>query len=288
MRHGADYLNKTSSDYFSPSLIETPAPILEQDSFDKAIRFQDVAFTYENAPAPALDHVSLEIVRGESIGLVGRSGAGKSTLVDVMLGLLTPQSGAVLIDSHDVTGIPHVWQKLVGYVPQTVSLIDDTLRNNVAFGITAGEIDDTRIWQALEEAHLGDFVRGLPDRLDTSLGERGLRISGGQRQRIGIARALYRNPPILIFDEATAALDGESEREIGRAIEGLRKSKTLITIAHRLSTVQRCDRLYIMDHGRIADFGPFSDLLARNPQFKRMVQLAQLSAEEADGEGALP
>jgi ATP-binding cassette subfamily C protein len=288
MRQGADYLEKTNKDYFDSSLSEPSAATVSHERFDSMINFRRVAFTYENAPAPALDHVSLEIARGESIGLVGRSGAGKSTLIDVMLGLLIPQSGEITIDGHDVTGMPRVWQALVGYVPQTVSLIDDSLRNNVAFGLPDGEIDDARVWQALEEAHLGEFTRSLPGRLDTSLGERGLRISGGQRQRIGIARALYRNPPILIFDEATAALDGESEREIGRAIEGLRKSKTLITIAHRLSTVQRCDRLYIMDHGRITDSGPFGELLARNAQFKRMVQLAQLSAEEDANDETLP
>lgn len=289
IRHGADYLDKTTSDYFNTAYEESPAAVIEQEGFIDAIAFHKVAFSYDGAPAPALNQVSLEIRPGASIGLVGRSGAGKSTLVDVMLGLLTPQSGQITIDGHDVTGVPHIWQKLVGYVPQTVSLIDDTLRNNVAFGVAFNEIDDARIWQSLEEAHLGDFVRGLPDRLDTSLGERGLRISGGQRQRIGIARALYRNPPILIFDEATAALDTESEREISRAVEELRASKTMITIAHRLSTVQRCDRLYIMDQGAVTDSGTFEQLVARNPMFRRMVQLAQLSAEEGDNEsGSLP
>ncbi len=204
------------------------------------------------------------------------SGAGKSTLIDVILGLLTPQQGQVLIDGHDIAPNPAPWRQLVGYVPQTIALIDDTLRRNIAFGIDDERIDDTLIWHALKLARLDDFSRSLPRGLETMLGERGVRLSGGQRQRVGIARALYGDPEVLVFDEATSSLDNESEYEITNAIDALHGSKTLLIIAHRLSTVKRCDRLVLMHQARIADSGSFDDLLGRNEEFRNMVRLTEL------------
>ena len=178
------------------------------------------------------------------MAFIGPSGAGKTTLVDVILGILTPTEGEVLVDDKGINQNMDAWHKMIGYIPQTIYLIDDSVRKNIAFGIDDDTIDDNRIWEVLKEVQLYDFVNGLKDGLDTYIGEGGARISGGQRQRIGIARALYTNPEVLVLDEATSALDSETEAAIMDAINSLMGSRTMIIIAHRLTTVENCDVIY--------------------------------------------
>ncbi|MCG8345901.1 MAG: ABC transporter ATP-binding protein/permease [Chlorobiales bacterium] len=214
-----------------------------------------ISYSYPGKQNPALANISLVIKKGETIGFIGMSGAGKSTIVDVILGLLPPSDGAILVDGKDIQNNLRGWQCQIGYVPQTIFLTDDTLLRNVAFGIPAGKIDEDTVWSALKAAQLESFVKSLPDGLDAVLGERGITLSGGQRQRIGIARALYHDPEILVLDEATSSLDTSTEREVMSAIHALHGNKTIIIVAHRLSTVERCDRLYRLDDGRIADEG---------------------------------
>jgi ABC-type multidrug transport system fused ATPase/permease subunit len=210
-----------------------------------------VSYTYEDGRPHALRDVSVTIRRGESVGIVGPSGSGKSTLVDVMLGLLTPSSGRVAVDGRNIAEALDRWQSQIGYVPQDPALIDDTLRRNVAFGADDEVIDEARVAEAVRVARLGELVNSLPEGLNTRLGERGLRLSGGERQRIAIARALYHDPAVLVFDEATSALDDQTEREIVDAIEALRGTRTIIVIAHRTTTVRTCDRLVILEAGRV-------------------------------------
>jgi ATP-binding cassette subfamily C protein len=237
---------------------------------------EDVSFQYEDAPAPALDHISFTIQRGQSIGIVGPTGAGKSTLVDVLLGLLSPTSGRVLVDGQPLDGRERAWQRQIGYVSQDVYLLDDSLRRNVAFGIPDGAIDEARLARAVSQARLDEVVDSLPSRLETVIGENGVRLSGGQRQRVAIARALY--PPVLVFDEATAALDSQTEREVTEAIAHLRQGfgeqafhgpRTVIAIAHRLSTVKDCDQLIYLRDGTLAGIGTYQELL-RDPGFRQL------------------
>jgi ATP-binding cassette subfamily C protein len=246
--------------------------------FRQSITCEDVSFVYEEAARPfdslalaqgkpALQDITLTIHRGESVGIVGPTGAGKSTLVDVLLGLLRPTSGRVLVDGDDLAGYEHAWQRLIGYVPQDPYLLDDTLRRNIAFGVPDSTIDEQRLARASTLAQLDEFVRQLPQGLETVVGEDGVRLSGGQRQRVAIARALYHDPDVLVFDEATAALDNQTEREVTRAIAALHGQRTLIVIAHRLTTVESCDRLIFLRDGRLVGVGPYAELL-RDPRFK--------------------
>ena len=237
------------------------------------IRLEGVGFRYPGSEQEALAEISLTVSRGESIGFVGPSGAGKSTVVDVLLGLIMPSDGRVTADGRDIRDDLESWQRRIGYVPQQVSLFDDTLRRNIAFGQVDGDIDEARVLRALELARLDDVVASWPDGLDTILGERGARMSGGQRQRVAIARALYCDPDLLVFDEATSALDNETEREITVAIEALAGSKTVLLIAHRLSTVRNCDRIVFMKEGRIKAVGAFDSLVAENPEFRHFAEL---------------
>ena len=189
---------------------------------------------------------------GSAVGIVGTSGSGKTTMVDVLLGLLTLKSGAITADGVDVMSNYSGWLKNIGYIPQTIFMIDDTIRKNVAFGYREDEIDEERVWAVLKEAQLDEFVKSLPEGLDTSIGERGIRISGGQRQRIGIARALFEDPEVLVLDEATSALDGDTEAAIMDSINRLHGRKTLIIIAHRLQTIEKCDMVYRVENGKIS------------------------------------
>lgn len=217
------------------------------------IRLDSLGYTYPGAAAPALNGMSIVVRKGESVGFIGASGAGKSTLVDVILGLLPPDAGQVTVDGQDIRqGLRH-WQDQIGYVPQSIYLTDDTLRRNVAFGLPDESIDEEAARRAISAAQLEQFVADLPDGLDTVVGERGIRLSGGQRQRIGIARALYHDPAVLVLDEATSALDTETESGVMQAVTALRGSKTIIIVAHRLSTVEHCDRLYRLEGGRVAE-----------------------------------
>jgi ABC-type multidrug transport system fused ATPase/permease subunit len=231
--------------------------------FRAALELRHVTYTYPGAARAALANLSLAIRRGESVGVVGASGAGKSTLVDVLLGLLTPDSGEVRVDGASIQANLRGWQDQIGYVPQSIFLTDDTLRRNVAFGLPEAEIDDEAVRRAIRAAQLDAFVASLPEGLETVVGERGVRISGGQRQRIGIARALYHDPAVLVLDEATSSLDVPTERGVMQAVDALHGDKTIVIVAHRLSTVESCDRLLRLEEGRLADEGGPQTLLAR-------------------------
>lgn len=219
--------------------------------FKEKITMENVDFRYEGMEENVLNNVSLEIPKGTSVAFVGPSGGGKTTTADLLLTLLHPTSGEIKVDGNDVFDNLRGWRRLFGYIPQFIYLTDDSIRRNVAFGVSDEDIDDDQVWKVLKDAQLEDYVRSLPQGLDTEVGERGVRISGGQRQRIGIARALYRDPDILVFDEATSALDNETEKEVMQAIEGLQGIKTMIMIAHRLSTIENCDIVYKVEGGKI-------------------------------------
>ncbi len=218
--------------------------------FQNAVKIHNIAWKYQNAKENVLKALSIEIKKGESVAFIGSSGAGKTTLADVLMGLLPPQRGRVEMDGIDIFTIRHQWAKIIGYVPQSVFLIDDTIRYNVAFGLEKNEISDEKIWRALEQAQLKTFVEGLPNGLDTIVGERGVKFSGGQRQRVAIARALYEEPDILVFDEATSALDSETEEAVMQSIDALQGQVTLIIVAHRLTTIRNCDKIYEIRDGK--------------------------------------
>ena len=219
--------------------------------FQREIRMEDICFAYEDGKKPILNHADFRVCKGQSVGIIGTSGTGKTTSVDILLGLLKPLSGRVLIDDLDTSENPKAWLSLITYIPQEVFILSGTIRDNVAFGQDPDQQDEKKIWEALEDAQLADHVRGLPDGLNTNIGEAGIRFSGGQRQRLGIARALYRDPQILILDEATSSLDQETETELMAAIHQLKKKKTLIMITHRLNTVSQCDEIYHMENGKL-------------------------------------
>ena len=217
--------------------------------FEKELKIDNITWKYPAGQSAVLKNLKMTIGKGQSIALIGPSGAGKTTLADVVLGLLKPQEGKILLDGEDVYENLPGWAKIIGYVPQAVYLTDDTIRNNVAFGIYEDQIDEDKVWKALEEAQLAEFVRGLEEGLDTMVGERGVRLSGGQRQRIAIARALYENPEILVLDEATSALDTETETAVMESIDSLHGTKTMIIVAHRLTTIRNCDAIYEIKDG---------------------------------------
>lgn len=219
-------------------------PVLSEN-----LQFYKIDYHYPKTAVDVLSEASMTIKRGESVGLVGSSGAGKTTSVDILLGLLKPQKGTVFVDGVDIRNDLGSWLNQIGYIPQMIFMLDDSIRANVAFGEKAVSDDD--VWKALKDASLDEFVSSLPEQLDTQIGERGVRLSGGQRQRIGIARALYKNPQVLIFDEATSALDNATETAIMEAIHGLKGTKTMIIIAHRLTTIEACDKIYRIGNGKI-------------------------------------
>lgn len=229
--------------------------------FKNALTLDQVSFTYPVAEAQALRRVSLTIPRGASVGFIGGSGSGKSTLVDIVLGLLTPDDGTVRVDGIDIQTNLRGWQDQIGYVPQSIFLTDDTLRRNVAFGLPNDQIDEAAVGRAVRASQLDDFVKELPEGLDTLVGERGIRLSGGQRQRIGIARALYHDPSVLVLDEATSSLDSATESGVMDAVRILRGNKTLLIVAHRLSTVAHCDRLFRIEQGQVVEEGETAGVL---------------------------
>lgn len=216
----------------------------------KNISMRDVTYHYPNSEVLIFDHADMEIPIGASVGIVGASGAGKTTVVDILLGLLEVQTGGVYADETNIKDEYRSWLKNVGYIPQLIFMLDDTILKNVAFGVPEDEIDMDRVWEVLKEAQMDEFVRGLPEGLYTGIGERGIRISGGQRQRLGIARALYYDPEVLILDEATSALDNDTEAAIMDAINSLQGRKTLVIIAHRLQTIEKCDMIYRIEGGK--------------------------------------
>jgi ABC-type multidrug transport system fused ATPase/permease subunit len=269
-RGGRAFVQGAIADFAALERVSTRTQVPEpRVTFSKALVCEDVSFAYEDGAAPAISHVYLRLAPGESLGIVGATGSGKSTLVALLLGLLTPTSGRILLDDVPLGGIERAWQRLVGYVPQDPYLLDDTLRRNIALGVPDALIDEQRVARACSLAQLDDFIRQLPQGLETRLGEEGVRLSGGQRQRVAIARALYSEPEVLVFDEATAALDNQTEREVTKAIASLQQTRTLIVIAHRLSTVEACDRLIFLQDGRVAASGRYDELL-RNPNFRAM------------------
>jgi len=270
VRYGVAYATVLDEDWRSLPASDTASAVDAWPRFGRDIVVDDVSYEYGDGRGHALRGVCLRIARGESIGIAGPTGSGKSTLVDVILGLLTPGSGRVLADGRDIAANVRGWQMQLGYVAQQVTLLDDSLRRNIAFGLDDSEIDDARVVRAASEARLDELIASLPGGLDANVGERGIRLSGGERQRIAIARALYRNPAVLVFDEATAALDHATEREIVRAIDDLRGERTVIVIAHRMTTVRGCDRIVVLDAGAVAAEGRYDELRLESELFRSL------------------
>ena len=232
-------------------VITKSVDILKAVNFESQIIFNHVSYSYPESERKVLDDVCFTIQKGDFIGIVGTTGSGKSTLIDLLVGLLAPDSGDILIDGKRLNTIVSPWQQLIGYVPQSIYLTDDTLRNNIAFGVKENLIEEEKVRKAILTSQLSDFVNNLPEGLDTLVGERGVRLSGGERQRIAIARALYHDPPILILDEATSSLDNFTEKEFMDAVNALQGTKTIIIVAHRLTTVEKCDIVYEFLNGKI-------------------------------------
>lgn len=251
--------------------VRPPRVPAEPLDFSFTLQVNGVDFSYDES-SPTLQNIDLTIKKGESLGIVGETGAGKSTLLDIILGLLTPTSGNVTVDGVDLTNSVRSWHANIGLVPQTIYLLDDTVRRNIAYGLNDDEIDDEAVRQAVRLAQLERFLETLPDGVETNVGERGIRLSGGQRQRVAIARALYRSPQVLVFDEGTASLDSLTEAELLRSIQDLREDHTIITVAHRLTTVKDSDRIILLEDGRIADQGTYTELQQRNPTFRLMTE----------------
>lgn len=229
--------------------------------FNEGIILDRVCYRYADTSDNALKNIDLEIKKGQSIALIGKSGAGKTTLVDIILGLLIPSSGDIRVDDRSIYSDLYSWQNLIGYIPQSIFLMDDTIERNIAFGVPDRFIDRGRLERAIEAAQLTELIGQLPQGVKTSVGERGVRLSGGQRQRIGIARALYHEREILVLDEATSALDNETEALVTEAIKSLSGTKTMIIIAHRLTTVQHCECIYMMEKGQIVNSGSYQEVV---------------------------
>ena len=252
---------------------ERPQPLRLRER----LTFEQVSYRYPEADLAGLTGVALEIRRGERIGIVGATGAGKSTFADLVLGLLQPQAGRICVDGVPVTAATlRAWQAGIGYVPQEIFITDATIAENIAFGVAPEAIDHARVAESARLARIDGFIlSALPQGFATRVGERGVRLSGGQRQRIGIARALYHDAGLIVFDEATSALDSATEREVMTAIEQLPGDKTVLLIAHRLSTVRSCDRILVLDNGQVAGFAPWAELLRDCPPFRRLVDVAE-------------
>lgn len=240
-----------------------------------ALKLSQVTFTYPNKHQPALNNVDMDIPINATVGIVGESGSGKSTTIDLILGLLQPDKGQLYLDNQEINASNmRQWQQQIGFVPQSIYLSEGTIAENIAFGLSTAEINIKQVKEAAQLAHLDKLIASLDKGLDTKVGERGVQLSGGQRQRIGIARALYNQASILVFDEATSALDGITEKIIMDAIHELSGEKTIIMIAHRLKTVQKCDIIYMMDKGKVVDKGTYEQLLENNIKFKQMAEHA--------------
>ena len=240
-------LREATNKQFQQSGNQNIAPL----KFEEKIEISGLTYRYPETEAVVLDDVRLSIARGEAVGIVGSSGAGKTTFVDILLGLLMPEKGSILVDGADIRDNLAAWRKNIGYVPQHIFIVDDTVAANVALGVSRDKIDREKVWAALETANLKSFVLSLADGADTVVGEKGVRFSGGQQQRLGIARALYDNPDVLVLDEATSALDTESEKVISEAIAAIGSAKTMVIIAHRLNTLEKCDTIYKVEDGKM-------------------------------------
>lgn len=261
----------------SLTLDEQSKADLQSNDFQyiKKIKLDNVSFTYPNKMSPALNNINIEIPVNATIGFVGESGSGKSTLIDLLLGLIEPSQGALMLDNKTIgSNNKHAWQQRIGFVPQSIFLSEGSIAENIAFGLNKKDIDIEKVQQAVKYSHLESLVNSLPQGLNTKVGERGIQLSGGQRQRIGIARALYNQADVLVFDEATSALDGITEKVIMDAIQELSGQKTIVMIAHRLKTVQKCDVIYFIEQGRVVDQGTYQQLIDSNPKFKKMAEHA--------------
>lgn len=250
--------NKPSIDAIYEDLTEIEGLVIKKRQneenelvFENKIRLEGICFKYPNTDKWILDNVNLEIDKNSSVAFIGASGAGKTTAADIILGLLKPQKGRILVDGFDIEKNMDKWHKCIGYIPQTIYLMDDTIKANILFGIPDEDADEKLLERSIREAQLEDFIVSLKNGVNTTIGDRGVKLSGGQRQRIGIARALYRNPQVLVLDEATSALDDETEKEVMQAIDNLHGTRTLIIIAHRLSTIKKCDQIYEIANGRL-------------------------------------
>lgn len=262
------------------TLPDPPAALGGDSERPERLELDAVSFAYAGTDSPALHHVSLDVEPGRSLGVVGPSGAGKSTLIDIVCGIRGPDEGSVRVDGEELSVDASVLERRIGLVPQDVFLVDGPIRRNVTFGLAD---DEERVWEALGRAQLDDFVRALPAGIDTVVGERGARLSGGQRQRLGIARALYGRPSILVLDEATAALDVETEAAVVEAVRGLAGELSLVVVAHRLSTIRDCDQVAYLDKGRIRAVGTFTEVAEQVPEFARAVELAGMQAGDSPG-----
>lgn len=229
--------------------------------FKQKINLSNICYSYPNSERTAVSEISLDIEKGQSIALIGKSGSGKTTLADIILGLLIPQSGDITVDGNSIYPNLRDWQELLGYIPQSIYLLDDTVERNIAFGVSDNRIDDQKLERAIRAAQLEELITTLPRGEKTRIGERGVMLSGGQRQRIGIARALYHEREVLILDEATSALDNKTEQLVSESIKSLSGKKTVIIIAHRLSTVEHCDRVYLLDEGKLIKTGKFTEVI---------------------------
>ncbi|NMA22242.1 MAG: ATP-binding cassette domain-containing protein, partial [Spirochaetales bacterium] len=239
-----------------------------------SVALKEIKFSYPETSIAVLNQVSVTIKKNTTVAFVGATGSGKTTLIDIILGLLVAQEGELLVDGQKIEGdLVRRWQQTIGYVPQDIFLSDDTVERNIAFGLKDSEIDRERVIAAAKIAAMDDFITGqMKDGYDTVIGERGIRLSGGQRQRIGLARALYDNPPVLVLDEATSSLDGITETEVMDAIKSASQDRTVIMIAHRLSTVQNCDVIYMMKDGNIVSHGTYDDLMQNSATFRKMAK----------------
>ncbi len=262
IKHNTSIIDKVCNDILNsqPKILSTNLI----KGVKNKIEISGVDYIYPPTTDLAIHNLNVSIVKGSCIGFIGASGAGKSTLIDIILGLLKPDKGKVLVDGIDIQDDLRGWQDNIGYVPQSIYLTDDTLKNNIAFGISEKDIDDKAIADAIHQSQLKDFIKNLPEGVNTMVGEDGVRLSGGQRQRIGIARALYHNPSVLVLDEATSALDTTTESDVMETINSLHVEKTIIIIAHRMSTLKKCDCIYKLRNGAIVDQGVFSKIADTN------------------------
>lgn len=258
----SDAIKKTPiEDKFQKTSV--PDTNIKKSFFKDSLVIKDITFSHENSNTKILEKISLEVKQGQSVGIIGKSGAGKSTLIDLILGLVKPVTGEIYVDGKELNDNMQSWQNLIGYVPQDIYLLDDTIKNNIAFGLKKENVSNEKVLKSIKLANLEDFINSLPDKENTVVGNRGIKVSGGQKQRIGIARALYDNPKILILDEATSSLDTENEKQIMNEVFKLGKERTLFIITHRHTSVFDCDTVYLLEAGRIIDKGKYIDIINR-------------------------
>jgi subfamily B ATP-binding cassette protein MsbA len=278
IQKGLGALERVERVLYHQNILPDPENPIPKSDFNQIIQIENVTFTYPGTTVPVLKHINLAVQRGEVVALVGASGAGKSTLTDLMMRFYEPELGTISIDSIDVSSISSVdLRKIFGMVSQEAILFHDTIRQNITLGL---EVTDEQVYEAARIANAFDFISALPQGLDTVVGDRGTKLSGGQRQRITIARAVLRNPPVLILDEATSALDSESERLVQDALYRLMEGRTSIVIAHRLSTIQRADRIIVLDKGEIIESGRHEELMARDTYYKKLVLMQNVGGIE--------